>query len=127
MGLSLPCVSAHICLHVLNEDEVLLIHHALWQMGKVSTEINNGRQEVSLARAPHHPLSANLLPWIPTGPSFEKQRRRASGAEQYERLNRRVQISPCGPHFVLLTTVPSGKKERTIKSLPGIPLSASNN
>lgn len=76
-----------------------------------------------------HPITRSVpicSPGFPRDPVL-KSRGEGRGAEQCERLNRKVQLSPCGPHFVLLTTVPSGKKERTIKSLPGIPLSASNN
>jgi hypothetical protein len=45
----------------------------------------------------------------------------ACGAEHCERTLQEIQRSPCSPYPVLLTTVPSGKKERAFKSLPGAP------
>lgn len=54
LGLSLPCVSAHICLRVFNEDEASVNHRALWQMEQVSSEITEGRG----SRLREHPSPA---------------------------------------------------------------------
>lgn len=64
LGLSLPCVSAHICLRVLNEDEAPVIHCALWQMEQMSTEITGGRG----SRLREHPVTRSMSIYSPGFP-----------------------------------------------------------
>lgn len=127
LGLSLPCIPAHICLCVLNENEAPEIYRALWQMKQMSTEITGGRG----SRSREHPITRSMPI---CSPGFPRDTVLKSRGEWHVKLSpvrglcRRYRDHPAA-HIpsVRPTAVPSGKKQRAFKSLPGTPLSGSNN